>query len=99
MCAVSFDSFIPGPWACSISCHLLPQESSLEISASHARETLRAKGYSFRRAAEALGYSYSHFSKVLSGIHQGDPVLQAVAEMSPSTVPYRVSGFALKGAK
>ena len=73
------------------------------FSAEEARETLRAKGYSFRRAAIALGRSYSHVSKVLSGIHHSDTLLSEVAGLPPSSIPFRVSGFALrksqKGAK
>ena len=68
-------------------------------SAEHARKTLRDKGWAWRRAAERLGYSYSHFSKVLSGIHQSDTLLDSVATLPPSPIPYRNSGFARKGAK
>lgn len=64
-----------------------------------ARASLREKGYSIRRAAQALGYSESHFTKVIYGIHQSEVLLNRVFALPQSDIPFRNSGFARKGVK
>jgi len=66
------------------------------LSASQARKSIRDKGYSFRRAALALGLSYSHVSKVLSGIHHSETLLRRIDALPPSDVPFMCSGFAAR---
>jgi len=77
------------------------QESETQFSAEDARKNLLEKDYSWRRAADALGYSHSHFFKVLSGIHSSNTLITAVMQLKKSSVPYRTGGFASKkkGAK
>jgi len=59
-----------------------------------AKRTLRARGWSYRRAAEFLGCSYPHVSYVLNGQRQSRRLLARIAAMPESPVPHRQSGFA-----
>ena len=59
-----------------------------------ARAALRRKGYSYRRAAAALGCSFTHLSHVLTRRRESRRLLNRIAALPESPVPYRNSGFA-----
>ena len=60
-----------------------------------AKTILRKKGYSQRRGATAMGYSFSHVAKALADCRPvSRPMAQRLRALAPSSVAYRVSGFA-----
>ncbi|MEI6034508.1 MAG: hypothetical protein WCS65_09540 [Verrucomicrobiae bacterium] len=59
-----------------------------------ARATLRRKGYSYRRAATALGCSFTHLSHVLTSRRESRRLLARIATLPESPIPYRQCGFA-----
>ena len=72
------------------------------LTAAEARDSLKAKGYSYRRAAAALGYSESHFFKVLCGYNHSETLFRRLATLPPSPVPRKLCGYAVttpKGAQ
>jgi DMSO/TMAO reductase YedYZ heme-binding membrane subunit len=64
------------------------------LTIPQARAALRRKGYSYRRAALALGCSFTHLSHVLTHRRESRRLLGRIAELPESPVPYRRSGFA-----
>jgi transcriptional regulator with XRE-family HTH domain len=58
-----------------------------------AKAMLRARGWSYRRGAVALGVTYQHLSMVLNGHRESRRLLQAIAELPDSPVPYMPVGF------
>lgn len=49
------------------------------ITRDRARRTLKERGWSQRRAAKFLGYSWPHFSYVMNGHRESRTLLAAVA--------------------
>jgi hypothetical protein len=64
------------------------------LSRTHAKRTLKSKGWSYRRAAPLLGVSYVHLAKVLGGHRESRRLLMAIASLPdcheiPGNSPYR----------
>ncbi|RRJ95640.1 hypothetical protein Ga0100231_016490 [Opitutaceae bacterium TAV4] len=57
---------------------------------------LRLKGWSWRRAAIALGCSYTHLAHTLTGRRSSDSLASRIDALPVSDRPYRASGFAAK---
>jgi transcriptional regulator with XRE-family HTH domain len=64
------------------------------LSTTTIRQELRKKGWSWRRAAKAVGCSYTHLAHTLTGRRESNPLLQRLNALPPSTHPYRATGFA-----
>jgi transcriptional regulator with XRE-family HTH domain len=47
-----------------------------------AKVTLKARGWSYRRAARRLGVTYQHISYCLNGQRQSRRLLKAIAEIA-----------------
>lgn len=65
-------------------------------STAQVRKDLRRKGWSWRRAAEAVGCSYTHLAHTLTGRRESQPLLKRLSALQPSTQPYRETGFSLR---
>lgn len=66
----------------------------IPLTVSQARAALHAKGYSYRRAAVALGCSFTHLSHVLTNRRESRRLLTRIAALPKSPIPFRHSGFA-----
>ena len=55
--------------------------------------TLRRKGWSWRRAAVALGCSYTHLSHTLTGRRSSALLTARIDALPKSETAYRASGF------
>ena len=63
---------------------------------TQAKKELRDKGWGYLRAAEAMGYSFSHIAKSLAGERPVSRVMASrIRALPQSPKPYRLSGFAL----
>lgn len=47
----------------------------------HAKVTLKAKGWSYRKAAPELGVTYQHLSEVLNGKRESRRILAAIQRL------------------
>jgi len=64
---------------------------------TQAKIILRNKGWSVRRAAEAMGYHYTYLAYMLTGrCRLSRPAARGIFALHESAVPYRKSGFAAK---
>lgn len=63
---------------------------------SHTAKTLlRKKGWGWKRAAEAMGYSYTNVAHILTGRRPvSRPFVVRLKALPPSPVPYKSCGFA-----
>ena len=67
------------------------------MTGAQAKIILRNKGWSYLRAAEALGYSFSHVAKSLTGARPISKIMRKrIYDLGMSKEPYRRSGFARK---
>ena len=67
------------------------------MTIARAKRILRARGWSWRRAAQHMGYSQSHLAQMLTGQRPlSMPAVQRIRALPQSTVHYRASGFALQ---
>jgi lambda repressor-like predicted transcriptional regulator len=64
------------------------------MNALASKKLLRKKGWSWRRAAQSLGCSYTHLAHTLTGRRQSRILLRRIAALPVSPVKYRVGGFA-----
>jgi transcriptional regulator with XRE-family HTH domain len=64
------------------------------VTSNRAKDTLRERGWSLRRAAEQLGVTHVHLSYVLQGRRESRRIMAAIERLGPSPVAYRESGFA-----
>lgn len=64
------------------------------LARERAKASLKRKGWSYRRAAQMLGYSFGHFGRVMSGDRQSATLFARIHDLPPSPVRYRNSGFA-----
>jgi hypothetical protein len=64
------------------------------ITRKAAKVTLKARGWSQRRAAEHLGVSQTHLSLCLNGYRVSRRLMLAIEAMPESPTPYMASGFA-----
>jgi hypothetical protein len=69
------------------------QIMKLLSEADKAKEMLRAKGWSNRRACQFLGISLNHISCVLNGHRQSRRLLIQISKMPISSEPYKNLGF------
>ncbi|EIP97499.1 hypothetical protein OpiT1DRAFT_01939 [Opitutaceae bacterium TAV1] len=60
---------------------------------------MRRKGWSWRRAAIALGCSYTHLAHMLTGRRESAVLAARIDALPISEQPYRTSGFAAKREK
>lgn len=51
------------------------------MSANKAKELLKKKGWSYRKAAPVLGVCYQHLSDVLNGQRESRRILNAIQEL------------------
>ncbi len=56
-------------------------------------------GQETRRAAEAVGCSYTHLAHTITGRRDSQPLLKRLNALPQSTQPYRESGFARRQPK
>ncbi len=49
-----------------------------------AKRVLKARGWSYRRAAPVLGVTYQHLCEVLNGHRQSERILRQIADLPPS---------------
>lgn len=61
-----------------------------------AKQTLRQRGWSLRRAAAQIGVTHVHLAYVLAGKRDSRRVLAAIESLGDSPVQYREVGFALR---
>ncbi len=54
-----------------------------------AKQILKARGWSYRRAAPALGVHYMHLYAVLSGQRESRSLLNRIASLPKTTPPYK----------
>ena len=66
------------------------------ITRNEARATLKARGWSYRRAAKVLGCSHVHLAYVMSGARTSRRLLGKIAGIGESPVAYRGHGFAAR---
>jgi transcriptional regulator with XRE-family HTH domain len=66
------------------------------LTRNEARRELKNKGWSQRKAAEALGVSLGHLAKVLCGDRDSRRVRLAIEALPESPEGRRMSGFAVK---
>lgn len=64
------------------------------MTSQEAKHHLLKLGWSQRRAAQVLGVTMEHLNLVLNGFRASRRILNAIAELPPSPVPYKRSGFA-----
>jgi len=69
------------------------------MTRQHAKDHLKKRGWSQRRAAKHLGVSQEHLNRVLSGERKSIRLLSSIATIPASPTPYHHTGFARKGAK
>jgi len=70
---------------------------SENMDSNKAKKILRSRGWSWKRAAEHMGYSYIHVAFMLTGRRPlSAPARERIAALPQSPVPYRNIGFALK---
>lgn len=56
-------------------------DPSLSEEVERAKKTLKIKGWSYRRAASHLGYSYTHFVYVLTGRRESKTLLDLIEKL------------------
>ena len=61
-----------------------------------ARIILRARGWSIRRAAKAIGCTHVHLAYVLSGFRTSLSLTEKMINIGESPTPYKAQGFGLK---
>lgn len=59
------------------------------------KATLRANGWSLRRASAQVGRTTTHVFEVLEGRRRSDKLLADLARLGTSPVDYRETGFAV----
>jgi hypothetical protein len=61
-----------------------------------ARLIMRARGWSVRRAAKAIGCTHVHLAYVLSGTRTSRSLTEKLTNIGKSPTPYKAQGFGLK---
>jgi hypothetical protein len=69
--------------------HALPDVEQIRV-------ILKARGWSYRRAAKVLGCSHVHLAYVMSGARSSRRLMAKIARIGESPVAYRGYGFAAR---